>query len=345
MNQLSKMIDAYNKGNLIEQLTHPVKTHIDRHSKTTDVQSLERLFTDVPSSSIFTDQETANMFIEDTLTFHDRSIQNWLDTARHGETWAIRQDFRDEGYDETVGRGVVLNKNTHLIKEYNTDAIRVVLQKDNTMPLGCTLITAYPDMENPHIVPTERNLNAITKQTETYQKADPVGKAYLLYRTHPKNKASVSYIHSDEPTDSAMILHVETQNPNTYHEIKIKESGTFLTTKTVDIKGKRNISTNYTQLRDNLHPDKQYQTLTVRMNKPILDAFAADYPQEAFAIRQMRRTLDETIPYERNERAKYFETQKQKTYTPSPSKHSFNPTTYSAYSAHENDKDDYQYEG
>lgn len=144
-----------------------------------------------------------------------------------------------------------------------------------------------------------RNLKNVTMQTDMYQSADPVKKAYMLYRTSYQSTLSVSYREGTYgPEDSTIFLHVPTTNPNTKHVIKIKESGVTLTTKTFDpiTKEKTTIPTKYTQLRDTLFENPPKNLAVSLNNRKLKEEFKKDFPEVMREVSYIKHKIRENLP-------------------------------------------------
>ena len=296
--QREKIEQAAINGTLLD-LTFAKNTHIHRHQNISDKDALERVLNEVPTNSVFNKNADVNYFIEEAILFSANDIANWQKTASDYEIKTFRTRLReDEGYD-TVGYNIIHDSKTNLIKEYNTDSIRIVLQNQPNMPLGFSILTAYPDTDTPNIKQTNKDLSKTIKDTKQYENADPVGKAYMLYRTYPKNTASIAYKKGYVPEDSVIYMHIQTENPNTKHIIKIKEHST--TIKTVKTDESNNIiPTKYTQMRDKLYPLNTFTNLEASLaQKQIFNEFKNDFPDEAKAIKFMKNIITDNIPSER----------------------------------------------
>lgn len=236
-------------------------------------------------------QEHAEFLIGEALLYRSGDITNWLDTADNHSKFAFSTNFDEEDYG-VVGTGIVCNRHNNTLKEYKTSHMNVVLRKDVFMPLGFSLVTAYPDMTSADIQPTNRDLTAFIKETKAYQQADDVGKTYLRYRTDVNNDYLATYKAGTSPDDSMMMLRVQTDNPNVYHEIKIKESGMSLRTvlNQYDDTGrivKQTLDTNYTKIYAKHANVKNPHKADLQNNK-VFNKFAKDYPEVATPLRNIK---------------------------------------------------------
>lgn len=277
-------------------------THLDIHTNQTLIQDLDRILLehkeaqsrfcgnidnpdDVPSN-----QEQADYLINEALLFHAGEITNFLNTANHLDKLVLNTHFDEDDYG-VVGTGIVCDTSNNTLKEYTTSHMNLVIRKEVTMPMGFSLVTAYPDMTHPEIQPTNRNLTNHIKETEAYKQADDVGKTYLRYRTDVNNTHLATYKEGVTPDNSMMMLHVATNNPNTHHEIKIKESGMIMRTvsESFDITGRRVKTPVETQYSRMYQHDTGKATKKVNlMNERVFQQFSKDYPDIAQSLQNVR---------------------------------------------------------
>lgn len=236
---LKKKIAKANPDQLIESLTTEY-SHIDLHINQTKEEQLLRIIEEKENAadrksanSVFAEGIDVNRLIQETLFTHCESIQEWLDTARNYNS----REYEITIPDEPVGTGMIYEQTTNLVKEYETNTIRVVIKKDPKMPMNFLVSTAYPKITGINITPTGERLDQIVRNTELYQNMDPIGKAYLEYRTHPNSKFSISYskgyttdTHEPMPSKSRITIEGPSQNPNLTHRICLQENRYFMYT-------------------------------------------------------------------------------------------------------------------
>lgn len=312
----TKQIQQAINNNTILDKTQSAKTHVSKHTNLTNVKSMERMLQEVPANTAFYPEQDVNFLLEEAMFYKAQEIAEWLEYATPHEKKAFQVIFDPEDYNGMIGKGFMNNHKTNLIKEYESDTLNLVLQKDNYADLGFSLVTAYPSLDSPTIKPTMRNLKEVTTQTDMYQSADAVKKAYLLYRTSYQSQFSVSYKQGDYgPEGSAVFLHVPTSNPNTRHIIKIKESGMSLTTKTYDpiTQTSKAIPTKYTQLRDKLFENPQKNLVVPLHNKTLRETFQKDFPEVVREIKYIHRNIQDNVP---DARKKQLEKVSQPTHQP-----------------------------
>lgn len=267
-------------GTILDQTRH-YNTHYEKHVNVSKKEAMERTLSEISVNSVFSKNVNPEELIQDAILYKAKDIADWMNTAEYYET----KEF-DVRMDQPVGKGNKFNKYTNIIREYETDTVRVVLQKNPNRPLGFTLLTAYPNTNTPSAVPTNKNLNNIITYTDAYKTADPVGKAYMLYRTDPRNNESISYIKGTTPDDSVMYMEIHTDDPQIKHIIKFKENETSMRTVKIDENRKKiSIPSKYTDIRDKSFPDKTFKNFNVRLSsKPIQEEFRKDFPDVSKAV-------------------------------------------------------------
>jgi len=277
--------DRLDNGDLIKQIT--IISHADRHAKASDLQLLERIFDQKPNSSTFESCAKADELIVEAMYNQMNNILEWRDRpdVENHENQAFVVDF-----DEKTGRGFVKTMENNTIKEYTTNELCIVLKKNNeNKNTGFDLLTAYPDVRSPSIMPTNRDLQPLVKQTQVYKTSSPVKKAYHLYQTDPRNTALVTYKQGAYPDDDMLQLNIDTNNPNTKHIVRIKTDGCKLKTK--DEIGF--MQTRYTQIQDELRPSKNgCPNLNINLNNPTMKKLLTqDYPEAFTTIAKIQKNM------------------------------------------------------
>lgn len=324
----SKIMDADRDGSIMDKITNKY-THVDIHTKDNLKSDLDRIlyeekktasshFVQDPNEPDMSPQERADMFIQENLIYSAGNISEWMETAQEGDKKAFRATFDPEDYGP-VGSGLIMNFENNSVREYNTDAMRIVLRKSEKAPLGFSLVTAYPDMSSDHITPTGKDLSEIVKQTEAYKNADSVGRTYLQYITNPANNELVTYKNGgmvkkpngEMVNDSMMMMRIQTPHPNHYHEIKIKEHAMTLRTITNEpdqygYLSKKAIQTPYTQAYAKMKnfDDTKTTKVSLTANK-VWNMFSRDYPDIATQLSSIRDEM-------RSSKKEFFNQQEQR---------------------------------
>lgn len=303
------------------------KTHASRHIEISDAASLDRAMNNTLANSRFLSQKQADELTEYTLFVNAKTIDNWLntDTGDPYETKEFLQIIEPE--QGPVGSGMIWDPDRNAIREYYTDTIRVVLQKNPTRSMGFTLLTAYPDMSSPNIQPTGRNLaKTVTMETETYQKADPAGKTYQLYRTDSRNNLYTYYQKGQTPEQSVICVRVPTNNPNVKHNIYLSETeSTLMTTERQPDGNYLPIRTKYTDMRDAMHPNKTFRNYKVQFRKDVQSAFYQDYPAATKQIAAIKHAIRDNIPEER--KPEWLKVKPKRDFVPTPTEPERKPAT------------------
>lgn len=281
-------------------------THVDIHTDGSIVGDLDRIFLNHKNaqSRFIADnthpdnkqknQKHADFLIQEGLLYRSSDIANWLSHAKHGEKGAFQVPFPYEDYGHT-GVGIIASNKDNSVREYATDSMTMVLRKDAKTPLGFTLVTAYPNMENEFIQPTGRNLSPFVKETEAYKQADTVGKTYLEYITTVSNQGLVTYKKGETPNDSMMMIHAKTNNPNVHHEIKVKENDILLRTVAPETdefgdKHKKVLQTEYTRGYAKAIGVPSVQRISLTNNR-MFKRFQSEYPVIATQLSDIRNQI------------------------------------------------------
>lgn len=285
-------------------------THLNKHTHNTESQNLDRIILErKQAQGLFTDNlknthdfdanhEHAMMMLDDAIYYKQQYIKDWMVEATEGEKKAFHIPFK-KGKDDIVGTGMIFDTDNNTIKEYETYHLTLVLKKDMMQPNGFYLVTAYPDLEHPDIEPTGRDLTPFVKDTQAYKSGDDVYKTYLRYVTDVNNTHMVTYKPGNTPDDSMMMVHLATQNPNIYHEIKIKEDKMTMRTlhceyddrgRTID---KTPIHTEYNDIYENQTGRKNTKYIDFN-NEAVFQKFVNEYPDMKTPLTNIRKHFNET---------------------------------------------------
>lgn len=151
------------------------------------------------------------------------------------------------------------NGNVEYAKKVISNAImdnssRVINWLDDAMKYGFNVLTAYPLTHKGEREKTGKQLDEITRETDTYKCSDNVEKAYHIYRTDPESKLEIDCAEDRTTGDSTIFVKLKSQNPNIVSKIKISEKQYSLTTYHQEYIGtsskpiSRPIETEYTRL-------------------------------------------------------------------------------------------------
>lgn len=277
--QADKISQSVIDGSILYKTTNS-QTHFgSQHVGRNEVDRMERVLNNVSNDSTFESEETAEDFIQEALLYKAKDIATWCETETQENTKAFKVYFNEnDGYD-AVGTGFTYNIKNNTIKEHKTNALTLVLRKDPNSNLGFNILTAYPDMFDPNIKPTNKDLRPIIRQTKNYKQSDITGKTYLECRTNPDMNMLITYRPGYTPTDSVIMIKIPNEGSNTTHNIKFKENS--YTLYTTDDSTHDKINTKYTQMRDQLNkkPDYKYTNKSVNLTNPVIrDEFIKDNP-------------------------------------------------------------------
>lgn len=251
------IVDAVVNGTFFNK-TNNNRTHVKKHvadKKESDV--LDRVLKNNGSmhrgqrsdkdqkaiNSGFYSYDDACSVIEECMVSRNLEIAQWINGARQGQKQSFDMILSSEdGYDP-VGYGYVLDREDNTIAEYSTNAVKVVLQKNDECALGFTVLTAYPDItKEENRQPTGRNITDILKKTKTYQDASPTSKAYMLYQTNMESPylATFKEGRAGNIHDDVMSIHIPyktSKGEDCKQIIRIKEGTIELSTnKMSDVK-------------------------------------------------------------------------------------------------------------
>lgn len=200
---------------ILDKTTNSQTHFLSQHVGKTEVDRMERVLNNVSNDSTFESKEAAENFINDALLYRAKDVAEWCETDTQENTMAFKVCFReDEGYD-AIGTGFTYSSKNNTIKEHKTNALTLVLRKELTSELKFNILTAYPDMFDPNIQQTHKDLRPIIRQTKNYQQSDITGKTYLECRTHPNMNMLITYRPGYTPADSVIMLKIQNKESNT----------------------------------------------------------------------------------------------------------------------------------
>lgn len=197
--------------------------HSDIHVNQSDSDIMQRILTECNNASIFQTPDEMSFYIEESLYTMMNEILHWKDTAHQHNTQHFIVPFDEE---DIVGHGFSQDTRTKMITEYTTNTITIVLQRCNTNQFGFDILTAYPTInsEAEHRIPTNRDLTPVIQQTDAYQKASPMQKAYYEYISNPKNKWNIYGSFNSNTVDDMIQLKAQDEQKRT-HQVRIRYRG------------------------------------------------------------------------------------------------------------------------
>lgn len=252
--QTDYFCEQLDNNGLFDQLSITNHAH-ERHADKTEIDLFERMLDEqILYSSAFDSYETYQYFTQEALYAKMNDILNWRDDpqTKNHETMNFVVNFKDE----TVGKGFVKDSKTHIIREYETEDVCLVLRKSKeNKNIGLDIVTVYPAMFGDDIRQTNKDLRPLMKKTNHFEKATPTKKALLLYQSNPSSKYLATYKAGDYQGDDIIQIRFPTNNPNTENCVFLKEDRYRLKTKhDGDF-----IQTAYTKAHDIVYPPRSYE--------------------------------------------------------------------------------------
>lgn len=173
------------------------KSHFQtRHSELNDVDLLDRTLTEGHSTSSFSSYEDMKDLVEEAIINKLPDINQNLLRAKNGQNIAVFMDFPDsiykseeDPYDFNTHHTGFRYDNKGNVKEIDTTSLILVFEKDKNSIYGCSLLTAYPNVNDERAKETKKNLKPILKKTSAFKNASKLKKISLLnsISDDPKN--------------------------------------------------------------------------------------------------------------------------------------------------------------
>lgn len=248
---MAMRIDETVKNGTFFTKTESPDTHLEKHvADKDDAKVLDRVFknngrikrnehSNKEQKSInsgFYSLTEACDTIETCVIRKSLDIAQWVNDARDNEKKSFEVTLSPKDNYEPVGFGYIVDREKNTIDEYETQTVRIVLQKDYNKPLGFSLLTAYPDViREENRIPTGRDLTDIARETDTFKEASPVAKAYIMYQTgrHKPYLVTFKEGYYGNIHDDVMSIHIPFTSKNHEefkHIVRIKENSVELST-------------------------------------------------------------------------------------------------------------------
>lgn len=184
--------------------------------------------------------------------------------------------------------------NNNRISEYDTSAMRIVIQRNDSMPLGFSLLTAYPTLDTKYKERTNRDISELVRKTNTFKNADDIEKVYHLYRTNPDSTMSVHLFDDCYTGEKKVLTIINQQDLNLTHKIRTSKDDCILNTYhseyigTFDTPYVQKIKTYYSRASNG----NDSQSKDADLNKPqVFTLFERDYPQEAKEVTYIQNLM------------------------------------------------------
>lgn len=207
-NFLNKIYNDLRKNTFLRNIeqgnSHPQETHVGL----SDVELLNRGITYKISVGTFQNELDYQECLVEAIALNKDKIQNFLDMAKHQETFTCYPVFYDEEYQnsEDPYDFNTRNKCFHLddinnhISEVTTNAYCLVLRKNDYTSYGFNIVTFYPNanvkyLKNPdiNIEKTNKDLNPILEKTNKYKNSSLLEKVTLKAQIDPEIKSQIRF--------------------------------------------------------------------------------------------------------------------------------------------------------
>lgn len=278
-------------------------SHALKHSNATDLDNVETILKSTKSCNgrFVADKNHPDNLIANTKFLRDivenvvnysRSIviRNWLNHSDR-DRLSLSVQYKDPVSKKpmSVGIGVRYSPSKNTFKEYETEYVKLILEKDPGSKFGFSLITAYPDItvrdrENVKklaqgIKRTNKDLTSIVKQTERYKKSSDIEKAVLLYQFDNNSYAGIRY---DDRNDYIMLISKERLQPGDSCQIRIKSNDTTITFTQSDEDGKihKCVPSIYSDIMSQKNTNALGKEISLR-DRDVLKVFTESQPKTA----------------------------------------------------------------
>lgn len=289
---IDKIIKYSSYDEMIKDLIMPT-THIRRHINMDHTVALNEAVEILLSESnkkyvsTFINKDAVYDEVCKTIEANIADIKTWLANTENGHNTSFSMKVPTKKGERPLGFGFIADKETSTFATYSTDTIRVVIQKNNDLPLGFGVITAFPDLydEKKRKIPLDLARHA--PNTTVYKTADAIGKAYIDYLVNADKNIQTSYEKGSISDDSSILIVVPDNNAkHIKHVIRVKEDSTTMITTNMSAKNRSYyplITTKYTAEYNKRIIGPTYQLITDFSQKETAALFKADYP-EAYKI-------------------------------------------------------------
>lgn len=260
-------------------------SHVRQHVNCTTVDCISRIFNeDKDNISKFTSADAVLDEIEGALMLHADGIILWLDDAKDDKLVIDEMFLRDDD-EKPLGHLYHRDQKSEYLTEYNTDAYRIILERDPAMKHGFAVITAYPIIADHYanMTPTNRDLTPFVQQTDAYKRATPIKQTYMEFCANPNRpNLFMRYAEPDSGYDESLKIKIPSKtNETDKHIIHVKTNKIELHT----IRNRKTIQSEYSETA-------KYVNL---LEQSVHDKFATDYPLETDYIDAFYHTVQSKI--------------------------------------------------
>lgn len=282
-----------NRGTFWDNICTPT-THTGRHINRTPGNMLDRMVRE-GKNQVFSFQNADDMhecvteaILTDLATIYERVRKSDGEPFTHSVRLAdeIYQAEGDEVDFRTRNKGLERNIADGRIREISTDVTCVVLRKNDRMPYGFALVSAFPDPNSETAYETGRDLSAIAMETDAYKNGSYVMRAYLRAATEPgTGPCAVGYIAEHEGFPEQIAVSFASNRKGIEHQVYMDEQSTILRSYRRE-RGEKKRAVPCT-----IGPKPCNK---MNLNDPINEAYLYDmYPKEAEYIAHIQDLLDE----------------------------------------------------
>lgn len=273
--------------------------HVEKHSDRSKLSLASKAAYEGRSVSSFPDDETMNECVCEAIAANAERILYETDRQKDQTRMVItvdmdEEEWADSGFD-THFTGIARTYNGKL-KEMTTTSVDVVYKKDAAKPLGFSIVTAFPNVNCEHAVPTGRDITDEIKNSRGYKTASPLKRAWIDHALDPDAKINMQYVkHRDRKPgqkfqEECVVVNVPTNNEALNHRIFIDNRWTHMQTLETDDYGVQWIQGEYQQLSRRLDYTR-YGHADLGISE-VRKAFAAAYPDAIKEITQIEQSRD-----------------------------------------------------
>lgn len=177
-----KIVENLKKGDVIKNFVIDY-SHLEVHNKRNDVAVFNRMlkFGKRPNST-FNSTETMNRTLEKVILERMDDIVYWTENEPNEAKLELLCQM-----DGPIGHGYIYDKHDYRIKEVETEYVSCVLVRDDKMPCGFGILTAYPNCDTRYVEveKTGRNIRPLLEKTYTYESEKESEQEWLEFLCDP----------------------------------------------------------------------------------------------------------------------------------------------------------------
>lgn len=186
------------------------------------------------SSTSFESEEAMNEQIRQCVREHGNlnKLVSWFASDSQEELTLV---YRNPKKAPNAGSGLSFDHKTHKIAEYTTKTMILRLAKDCNFSDNFCIVTAFPWIRDDS-EPTRRDILEAVQQTQMYQDADSIGRAFYDMACHPDYDPEKIRIGTETSNGGCYAVYVAQQdpdNPEYTHKIVLTKDGCVLQTQDI----------------------------------------------------------------------------------------------------------------